>query len=304
MELGQLEAFERVYREGSFTRAADALNLTQPSVSARIGQLEAELGGPLFTRGGRKLKLTALGRRFLPYAQRALAVLTDGLQEVRSLQAGRAGQVTVAAINTMGVDLLPDPLARFMREYPAVDVLVRRASPAEIIDQLYDGTVALGLLGAPLFDRGLHILAHFQEEILPVVAPGHPLARLQAERGSLKLADIYPHTVFNVALHPSATAFVRDVVETSRREAGRAMITLPAVMINRLALQGEGVAFLPVSRMQYHVDEGRLVYLRIDDMPRLFNEPLLVALRDRELDHPSAEFVRMIKAQWRHILIG
>lgn len=304
MELGQLEAFERTHREGSFTRAADALGLTQPAVSTRIAQLEAELGGPLFVRSGRKLTLTALGRRFLPYAERALAVLADGMQEVHNLQAGKTGQVTIATLNTMGIDLLPEPLARFMRENPGVDVLIRRSSTLEIIEQLYDGTAVLGLLGAPLLDRGVQILARFQEEVQAVVTPDHPLARQQESQGTLKLADLTEHTIFNVGLHPAATAFVRDLVETARREHGKAMITIPTVMVNRMAQLAEGVAFVSLSRVQHHVDAGRMVYLKVEDMPRLFSEPLLVSLRGRELDPPSAEFVRLIKAQWRHILVG
>ena len=304
MELGQLEAFERTHREGSFTRAAAALGLTQPAVSTRIAQLEAELGGPLFVRGGHQLKLTALGRRFLPYAERALAVLADGMQEVRNLRAGKTGQVTIATLTTMGIDLLPEPLARFMRENPGVDVLIRRSTNAEIVEQLYDGTTVLGLMGAPLLARGVQILARFQEEVQAVVTPDHPLARQQAAEGTLKLADLVAHTIFNVGLHPAATAFVRDLVETARREHGKAMITIPMVLVNRMAQLAEGVAFVSVSHVQHHVNAGRLVYLKVEDLPRLFSEPLLVSLRDRELDPPSAEFVRLIKAQWRHILVG
>ncbi len=65
MELSQIEAFSRTVHEGSFTRAAESLNLTQPAVSARIAMLEAELGGTLFERRGRQLQLTPLGQHFL-----------------------------------------------------------------------------------------------------------------------------------------------------------------------------------------------------------------------------------------------
>jgi DNA-binding transcriptional LysR family regulator len=304
VELGQLEAFERTHREGSFTRAAEALALTQPAVSTRIAQLEAELGGPLFVRSGRKLALTALGRRFLPYAERALAVLADGLHAVQAVHSGKVGQVTLSSLAIMGIDLLPEPLARFMHENPGVDVLIRRSSTSEIIEQLYDGTAVLGLLGAPLLDRGVQILARFQEDVRAVVTPDHPLAQRQASGEALNLADLTAYIIFNVALHPAVTAFVRDLVETSRRDYGKAMISIPNVMINRMAQLSEGVAFVSISRVQHHVDGGRMVYLKVEDMPRLFSEPLLVALRGRELDPPSAEFVRLIKAHWRHILVG
>ncbi len=304
MELSQLEAFERAAREGSFTRAAHELGLTQPSVSARIAALEAELGGPLFIRGGRKLRLTPLGRRFLPYTERALAVLADGLQEVRNYHTGKVGQVTVAALNTMGMYLLPDPLERFRSEYPVLDVTIKLTGLADVLERLYDGTATLGLTGAPLFDRGVSIQAHFQEPIRGVVAADHPLAIQQAEQGSLHMADIYRHSILRVNLGPRATAFIQGVVESARRGSGSAVVTVPASMAVRMVILGQGVAFLPQSYVQRHIESGRVVPLNIAEMPQLFSEPLLVTLRGRELDRPNAEFIRMFKAHWRHMLLA
>lgn len=76
-DIEQLQAFDRIVRDGSFSRAALALNITQPTISARIQGLEQAVGGPLFLRGGRAILLTELGESFLPYARRALAVLAE-----------------------------------------------------------------------------------------------------------------------------------------------------------------------------------------------------------------------------------
>src|SRR5688572_32193898 len=84
MELGQLEAFIAVAREGSFTRAAERLNLAQPSLSARIHHLEQSLGGALFDREERPVRLTSLGEIFLPYAERAVGVLDAGREAVQT----------------------------------------------------------------------------------------------------------------------------------------------------------------------------------------------------------------------------
>src|SRR5689334_15702431 len=87
----QLATFARIVREGSFSRAARALDLAQPTISARIQALEQEVGGPLFTRGGRTVTLTARGESFLPYAQRALAVLSEGIDAARLVESGQRG---------------------------------------------------------------------------------------------------------------------------------------------------------------------------------------------------------------------
>ncbi|MBX6342773.1 MAG: LysR family transcriptional regulator, partial [Thermomicrobiaceae bacterium] len=79
MDHQQLVTFDRIVREGSFNRAARVLDVSQAAVSGRVRALEAELGGPLFVRGGRRVTLTEAGEIFLPYARRALAVLEEGI---------------------------------------------------------------------------------------------------------------------------------------------------------------------------------------------------------------------------------
>ena len=101
MEIGQLEAFDRAARDGNFTRAAESLGLTQPAVSTRITTLEAELGGALFERRGRELRLTSLGVQFLPYAQRMLAVMADSLQVIRQIS------TVVASVKSKSPHRLP-----------------------------------------------------------------------------------------------------------------------------------------------------------------------------------------------------
>ena len=91
MDFGQIEAFVQVSTHSSFSRAAEALHLTQPSITARIQALERELGEELFERGGRGVRLTDAGRVFLPYVERILQQLheaRDAVEEVRNVQLG------------------------------------------------------------------------------------------------------------------------------------------------------------------------------------------------------------------------
>ncbi len=94
MDTDQLLAFEHIVREGSFSCAAGALNIAQPTMSARIQGLEGEVGGALFVRGGRNIALTERGESFLPYARRALAVLAEGIEVAQLTQAGKRGWMT------------------------------------------------------------------------------------------------------------------------------------------------------------------------------------------------------------------
>ncbi|MYJ92884.1 MAG: LysR family transcriptional regulator, partial [Chloroflexi bacterium] len=91
MDLARLEAFVEVSAARSFSRAAERLNLTQPTVSARIAQMEAQLGVGLFERLGRRVRLTDAGRALLPHAQRTLQAARDAAEAVHARRAGGGG---------------------------------------------------------------------------------------------------------------------------------------------------------------------------------------------------------------------
>lgn len=301
MEIGQLEAFERVVREGNFTRAADALGLTQPAVSTRIATLEAELGGPLFERRGRQLMLTPLGEIFLPYAERVLAVVADSQQAVRNFQAGRLGEVKVAAPTPFILSFLVETLALFRQQFPAVDILIRERNKTTIFDMLHDNTITLGLVNAPVFDSGMRQIVRFQDPIRAVVASKHELAEHQ--HVSLHMEDIYQHTIFRVSMFPRMTAFIDDVVEHGRSGSGGAVIAVPMVMALRLVTLGQGLTFLPESYVKKSVDEGKLVYLKIEDMPPLVSSPVMIALKDRKLDDVHEKFIEIMCQRWQHLMV-
>lgn len=299
MELAHLEAFERVEREGNFTRAAETLNLTQPAVSARISALETELDGLLFERKGRQLRLTPLGERFLPYAQRVLALRDDGLQAVKEYHAGSRGRIKFAAPTPFLLSYIIDVLAIFRRQHPAVDVLIRERNKTTIYDLLLDNAMTIGLVNAPVYGQEFVRLARFRDPIVPIAGAGHPLA--QVDR--LSLADLRHHTVFRVSLFPQMSAFVDEVAEMARVGSGGAVIAVPMVMARRLVLQGEGVTFLPMSYVQTLIDSGDCVQLNVVDMPRLDSEPILIAYKERELDQVHQAFIDIVKHRWRLLLV-
>lgn len=299
MEIIQLEAFERAAREGSFTRAAQALGLTQPAVSLRINSLETELGGKLFERGGRFLKLTALGSHFLPYAQRIIALMGDSLEAARHFKGGRMGEVRIAAPTPFLLAFMVDTLAHFRNQHPAVDVRIRERDKKTILQMLNDNTMTLGLVNAPVYEGAFTQIARFRDPIRAVVAPDHALAG----GGEISMEALYAHTIFRVSMFPQMTAFIDELVENARPGSGGAVIALPMVMARRLVLTGQGVTFLPHSYVKPLVDAGEMVMLDVVDMPGLNSEPVLIAHRSRDLDAVHQEFARILMATWRHLRV-
>ena len=118
MELTQIEAFLAAAENGSFRRAADALILTQPSISARILSLENDLGVPLFHRQARGVRLTDMGRAFLPFAQRSMETLRQGREVLMSALHASAGVLNMATARAIGTYVLPSILQEYQRRNP------------------------------------------------------------------------------------------------------------------------------------------------------------------------------------------
>jgi len=136
VELGQLEAFVEAQRRGSITRAAEALDLTQPTLTARLRGLERELGTSLLVRGRRGVSLTAAGRRFLPRAMAALEAVRRGVADTRSARDARGGFLTLGLASDLALYLAPAALARFARTHPEVEVTVRSGRSRAVAEAL------------------------------------------------------------------------------------------------------------------------------------------------------------------------
>ena len=187
MHIDQLTAFDRVAREGSFSRAAVSLGLGQPAVSARILALEESVGGALFVRG-RRIRLTALGETFLPFARRALEVVREGIEVSRLAQVGERGTLRIGALGSLAGEVIGPALAQFLRDHPAVEVTVKSGHHEFLLELLADGIVDAALTVWPPGGAGLELQAIFKlrERVLLVAAPSHPLAR----RKEIQQADV------------------------------------------------------------------------------------------------------------------
>ncbi|MEV0980229.1 LysR family transcriptional regulator [Streptomyces sp. NPDC049915] len=179
MEIRQLRHFMAVVTEGSFTAAARSELIVQSALSTSVRNLERELGADLFERTGRRVVLTEAGRALLPQARALLAGAEAARDAVAAVSGLAAGRVSVGTIQTLTCVDLPAELAAFHQEFPGVQVSVRDAPVGELTDALRAGEVDLAFLapdGREL-PEGLDRYAAWQEELVLITAPGHPLAR-------------------------------------------------------------------------------------------------------------------------------
>jgi DNA-binding transcriptional LysR family regulator len=165
MTLQQLEYFLAAADHRSFSAAAQALHMAQPSLSEQIRRLEAELGSPLFVRA-RRLELTEAGRLFLPEAERTLAAAQEALDSVREVRALESGTATFGTFGNAPFYLLSDLVQDFRKRYPHVRVRLIGQNSSEVAEAVRDGRLEGGLIVLPIDDRGLDVRPAIDDELL------------------------------------------------------------------------------------------------------------------------------------------
>lgn len=272
MDIDQLLAFERIVREGSFSRAARQLNITQPTISARIQNLEQEMGVPLFLRGGRKLALTERGEQFLTYVQRALEVLNEGLEAARLSDAGQRGRITIGIPHSLAGGFLAEAILAHHDRYPLVDFYVRTGHSDQVIEMLYDDRARLGLISWPAYNNDLAILLRFREPLVLVMHASNPLAKQDKVRLE-QVKKVRGH-LLNLNWGPSASAFMARV-----REQGGPMTELPLETARYMLLNGLGAAFVTRFAVAEELRSGKLVEVEVEDLEPAWRESALVCLK-------------------------
>src|SRR5215213_7527263 len=164
MTLQQLRYFLTAAEKGSFSAAAEALLMAQPSLSDQIRRLEAELGVALFTRAGRRLVLTEAGKILRPHAERTLAEAEEAVESVKEVRTLKGGTVSFGTFGSAHHYLLGGLVQDFRRRYPDVRVRVVGQNSVEVADAVRDGALEAGLIALPIDDRGLEVRLSIREE--------------------------------------------------------------------------------------------------------------------------------------------
>lgn len=240
MEIGQLEAFLAVVREGSFTNAAARLNLTQPSLSARIHLLEQSLGGELFQRDKRPVQLTAIGEIFVDYAERAVGILDAGCEAVRSAKDGMAGRVLVTCPYSLAADLMPAVVNRFSQSYPQAELSIEAGHSDFAVRQLLDGLANLALAAAfPRFLTQTQPLLRLHDKMVVAAVKGHPLAEI----ARIPLNQLWQYRLLIIHWGKAFDAYIESLQQISRTLAPTVRVPLAAAL--PMAQQPDTVTFLP-----------------------------------------------------------
>jgi DNA-binding transcriptional LysR family regulator len=295
MDLRRLEIFAKVAELGSFSRAAEALFLTQPTISEHVRSLEDELGVQLLDRLGRGATPTRAGQLLLGYARRMLTLSREAHQALERFQGRMSGELVVGGSTIPGEYVLPALIGQFKSKYPDISISLHIGSSRQVSDWVEEGRVEVGVVGARPAARTLEAKELMPDELVVVVAATHPWAT----RRVTTLADLQKEPMV-VRERGSGS---RDAVEHALQEAGISPASLRLVgemgstqAVKQAVRAGVGIALISKRAVEDECRAGLLACVKVKDL-RIARAFHLVTHRDRTRSPLAEAFVEFIESQ-------
>lgn len=291
MDIRQLEAFVAVVRTGSFRKAAEALYLSQPSLSARVQALEHTLHQALFYRRGRGVLLTEAGKALLPYAEQILETVRQAKQAVESMGSLANGRLTLGSARVIGTYVLPGILEEFRKRFPGVMVAIRTGRSSEVLQWVVEGEVSVGLARSLVHPEvaSFHL---YDEEIVLVTHPEHPFAR----RRQVTIHEVARQPLILYDRESSYFVLIDEVC----RKAG----IVPWVLMHldsveatkQMVERGLGISFLPRSSLKRETREGTLAVVPLAEGYHVALPTTVLVRRASPYPHPLLAFLQVLSS--------
>jgi DNA-binding transcriptional LysR family regulator len=295
MDLRRLEVFAKVAELGSFSRAAEALYLTQPTVSEHVRALEDEVGVQLLDRLGRGATPTRAGELLLGYARRMLMLAREAQQALDQFQGRMSGELVIGGSTIPGEYILPALLGAFKTKYPDISVSLRIGDSGQVTEWVEQGRVEVAVVGARPASRALAARELMGDELVVVVPAGHPWATrktvsleelrrapmVMRERGSGSRQAI-EHVLDDAGLSLGSFRIVGEMGSTQA--------------IKQAVRAGVGVALISRRAVEDECRAGLVVCVKVKDL-RVARSFHLITHKDRTRSPLAQAFVEFLESQ-------
>jgi DNA-binding transcriptional LysR family regulator len=290
--LRQLRVFMAIARAGNFSRAGDAIGLTQPAISRSIGELEAQLGLKLIDRTTREVLLSEAGHALMARMGRLLEELDQTLVDVAGLVQSRAGKVRVASSPTLSANLMPECIAACAQQAPGIQFILLDRIQQDVLSSVRNGEVDFGVVIEPSSAQDLHSEVIMRDPFVLVTPDGHALLRSKSVRWS--------------ALH-GAPLVLLDHASGSRRLIDEALARHQAVCpvtqelghpttVFRMVEAGLGISVMPA----LSVPASGLPGLQVRPLTPRFERRIMLVRRHNRALAPLAQYVwNLIQARFQ-----
>ena len=262
--LRQLQVFETVAKQLSYSRAAEALYLSQPAVSMQIKQLEESIGLPLFEQMGKKIFLTDAGKELLQCSCAITQQLADMDVLFREMKGLEHGRLNISVVSTANY-FTPQLLAKFCQRHPNINVTLNVANREAVLKQVADNATDLAVMGQPPENSDLAAEPFMKNPLVVIAPPSHPLCKLKR----VKLNRL-EREVFLLREQGSGT---RGAMERFFAEHGIQLRTGMEMGTNEAIKQavqaGMGLGILSQHSIELELETGRLAVLNVERFPLL-----------------------------------
>jgi DNA-binding transcriptional LysR family regulator len=295
MDMRRLEVFCKVVELKSFTKAAEALRLSQPTASEHIRTLEQILGEKMIDRLGREVLPTPAGRVFYQYARNIVQMRDEAIEALDQFKGKLGGHLILGASTIPGAYFLPKFIASFKAAHPSVRITLRISDTAEVSNDVLQGSASVGVVGSRPNDRRLVLEKLFSDELVLAVYPEHPWTKKR--KIDLDELDGEPFILREVG---SGTRSVMSRMlqelgfDTSRLEVVAEMGSTEAVRQGIKA--GIGVSILSYQAVAEDFDHGLLSPVKINDM-RLTRPLYLIQRKNRQPSPVASAFTDYLRKQ-------
>ena len=283
--------------EASFSKAADALNISQPSLSQYIKKIEKEVGQPLFDRTNGEVRLTDAGRVYIEAGRKILDIERQMELEFSDLSADRAGSLVIGAAPYRAAGMLPEVAKRFKSIHPGMHLVVREGTTAELVDGIEHGEYDVALTLLPVDKRLFSYEKVMEEELILAVPASFP--KMQT---SLIAGRRFP-AVDVTAVNDCGMVMLTDAQFMQKQldnlVADYSLSVHPAAIVKSLAAQiemvraGVGMALVPSGIERFAADKEVVFYSIAQPLPK--REVVVIWRRDRKLSKAAEELKTVIR---------
>lgn len=246
----QLRAFVAVAQAQSLAQASERLHLSQPAVSIALRNLEAQIGGQLFSRAAKRLTLTPEGQEFLPVAERLLQDWQEAFDDLDALFSKKRGKVRIASVPTLAASLLPRVIADYNRLYPNIKLSVHDILANQVAQMVREGRADFGLSVEPTGGEDLEFTPIIDDKNVVICSLDHPLL-LQEVVEWQSLTDY----AF-IGMHRDSSS--RQETDRAMRHIGKSLNILcetgQITTVSRMVASGLGISVIP--SLSFHLISG------------------------------------------------
>ena len=266
--LQQLRILKAVATEKNFTKAAEILYISQPSLSKQIKTLEKNLDILLINRENNKISLTENGKVFLQYSERILALCEESCRALIDLKNGDRGNLTVGASQTIGTYLMPRVLALFAQNYPQIDLKVQVNSTRLIANNVLNREIDIAVVGGEIpneLRKNLTIKHFVEDELSLIISKSHPFAK----KKKINKENLYYLNFITLNSNSTIRKFIDNILIQNGIETKQLKIIMQFNSIEGIKTAvslGLGAAFVSSSAIEKEVELKTIEILKIENI--------------------------------------